>query len=191
MNKVKLGPRTLVYPMPVFIIGTVVDGKPNFMTVAWSGICDGEPPMIEIAIRPSRHTLKGIDQNQTFSVNIPSVKQVKEADFCGIESGDKVDKVAVCKFKLFYGKLTSAPLIEQCPVNLECKVVQRLTLGSHVVFVGQIEEVHVSGDCLTDGKPDARKIQPLIFTPEPSSGYYALGDFVAKPFKCGLELRKK
>lgn len=191
MSKVKLGPRALVYPMPVLLIGTVVDGKPNFMTVAWSGICDGDPPMLEIGVRPSRHTLKGIDQNKVFSVNVPSAKQVKEADFCGIESGAEVDKVAICKFKLFYGKSANAPLIEQCPLNLECKVVHRLALGSHIIVIGQIEEVHVSEDCLTDGKPDVRKVRPLIFTPEPSRGYYAFGDFVAQPFKCGLDLRPK
>ena len=77
MGKVALGPQTLVYPMPAMLVGADVDAKPNFMTVAWGGIACGDPPMISVAIRHVRHTLKGIRQNQTFSVNIPSVEQVK------------------------------------------------------------------------------------------------------------------
>ncbi len=121
MGKVALGPQTLVYPMPAMLVGADVDGKPNFMAVAWGGIACSDPPMISVAIRHVRHTLKGVKQNQTFSVNIPSVEQVKETDYCGMVSGSKADKVRACRFKVFYGKLGNAPLIEQCPVNLECK----------------------------------------------------------------------
>ena len=90
---------------------------------------------------------------------------------------------------MFYGKLGNAPLIEQCPVNLECKVLHTLELGSHSLFVGQVEEVHISESCLTDGKPDVDKVKPLIYTPEPSRQYRAFGDVVAKAFNIGKELR--
>ncbi len=131
MSKVLLGPTTLVLPTPAFLIGSSVDGKPNFMAAAWSGVVNSDPPMISVAIRPGRHTHRGISQNSAFSVNVPSVDLTRETDYCGIRSGAKVDKVAVCKFKIFYGKLATAPLIEQCPLNLECRVVQTLELGSH------------------------------------------------------------
>lgn len=80
MGKALMGPQTLVYPMPALLVGANVDGKPNFMVVAWGGIANGEPPMISVAIRHQRYTLKGIRQNMTFSVNIPSVDLVKETD---------------------------------------------------------------------------------------------------------------
>ncbi len=121
MTKQLLGPTTLIYPMPVLLVGSNVNNKPNIMAAAWGGIANSEPPMISVAIRPRRYTMKGILENITFSVNIPSVDQIKEADYCGIVSGVKSDKVAACNFKIFYGKLGNAPLIEQCPVNLECK----------------------------------------------------------------------
>jgi len=191
MGKVTLGPQPFIYPMPVLLIGAKVDDKPNFMTAAWGGIANGAPPMVSVAIRPRRYTHRGIRQNWAFSINIPSVDMVKEADFCGITSGSRVDKVDACKFDVFYGKLDSVPLIEQCPVNLECKVVQMLDLGSHSLVVGQVEEIHVSEDCLTDGQPDVRKVKPFIFTTVPDQNYRAFGDVLAKAFNIGKEIRSE
>jgi len=185
MSKILMGPQTLIYPMPTILVGANVDDKPNFMTVAWCGIANGEPPMISVAIRHQRYTLRGIRQNLTFSVNIPSVDLVKEVDYCGLTSGSKVNKVEACRFKVFYGKLNSAPLIEQCSVNLECKVVHILDLGSHSLIVGRVEETHVSESCLTNGKPDVNKIRPFIFTTEPASQYQAFGEVIAKAFSIG------
>ena len=160
MNKILLGLTTSIYPMSTLLVRANVDGKPNFMAVAWGGIAGSTPLMISVAIRHSRYTLIGIRQNMTFSVNIPSIDFVKEADYCGLVSGAKINKVKVCKFKVFYGKLNNAPLIEQCPVNRECKVEHILDLGSHVLFIGRVEETHVSEICLTDAKPDVNKIKP-------------------------------
>ena len=160
MNKILLGLTTSIYPMSTLLVRANVDGKPNFMAVAWGGIAGSTPLMISVAIRHSRYTLIGIRQNMTFSVNIPSIDFVKEADYCGLVSGAKINKVKVCKFEVFYGKLNNAPLIEQCPVNLECKVEHILDLGSHVLFIGRVEETHVSEICLTDAKPDVNKIKP-------------------------------
>jgi len=186
MAKVTVENKTLVYPMPAFLIGAIVDGRPNFMTAAWSGIAGGTPPMITVALQHHR-SLKGIKQNMTFSVNVPSVDQVKETDYCGIVSGSKADKVADCHFKMFYGKLETAPMIEQCPVNLECKVVHILDVGSHELIVGRIEETYISEDCLTDGKPDVNKIKPIIYVTQ-SSRYRALGEVVASAYTIGREL---
>lgn len=190
MSKIALGPKTLIYPMPVLLIGANVDDKPNFMAAAWCGIVNSDPPMISVGIQPRRHTHKGIRQNMTFSVNVPSVDLVKEADYCGVASGSKIDKVKVCQFSVFYGKLVNAPLIEQCPVNLECKVMHILDLGSHSLVVGRIEETYVSENCLTEGKPDVDKIKPLIYTAE-SRQYHALGEIVSKAHSVGRELRDR
>ena len=191
MGKILMGPQTLIYPMPVLLIGSKVDAKPNFMAVAWGGIANGEPPMISVAIRHSRYTYRGIRQNLTFSVNIPASAMVREADYCGITSGSEVNKVEVCRFKVFYGKLGNAPLIEQCPINLECKVMHILDLGSHALVVGRIEETHVSESCLTDGKPDVNKIKPMSYIMSPATQYQALGEVLAEAFSIGNELKRR
>ncbi|MFC2038784.1 flavin reductase family protein [Chloroflexota bacterium] len=190
MNKVTIENKTSVFPMPAFIIGANVDGKANFMTAAWSGIAGGSPPIITVGIRPSRYTLTGIKQNMTFSVNVPSVDIAIEADYCGIDSGRDVDKAAVCKFDVFYGKVDTAPMIEQCPVNLECVVVHMLDVGSHILVVGRIQETFVTEECLTNGKPDVDKINPICFVGgEPDRHYRTLGENIGKAFGIGLELR--
>ena len=189
MKKVAMGPQTLIYPMPATLVGANVNGKSNFMTVAWCGIANSEPPMISVALRHNRYTLKGIRDKLTFSVNIPSRDLVKETDYCGIISGSKVNKAEVCHFKVFYGKLSDAPLIEQCPINLECKVVHILDLGSHSLVIGRIEETYVSENCLTEGKPDVNKIKPFAYIPTTTQQYQALGEVVAKAFSIGKELK--
>jgi len=188
MAKQLLGPQTLVYPMPALLLGANVEGRPNFMTVAWGGIACGESPMLSVAIRHARHTLKGIRQNMTFSANVPSASQAKEADYCGIVSGSKADKARACGFKVFYGKLESAPLIEQCPVNLECRVVHILDLGSHSLVIGRIEETHVSEECLVNGKPDVVKINPLTYVTSPAARYQGLGEIIGPAFRMGREM---
>lgn len=188
MDKIQMGPQTLIYPMPAMLVGANVDGQPNFMAVAWGGIACGEPPMLSAAIHHRRYTLKGIHQNMTFSANIPSVDQSKEVDYCGIVSGSKAGKAEACHFKVFYGKLGNAPLIEQCPVNLECRVIHILDLGSHSLVIGKIEETHVSEDCLTKGKPDAAKIKPLTYVTSPAAQYQGLGEVIAKAFSVGRQL---
>jgi len=188
MGKITLGPQRLMYPRPALLVGASVDGRPNFMTVGGGGVANGEPPMISVPIRHRRYTLKGILQNWTFSINTPSVDLVKETDYCGMVSGSDVDKVETCNFKVFYGHLGSAPLIEQCPVALECKVVHVLNLGSHCLVIGQVEESYVSEDCLTDGKPDATKINAIIYSLEQQL-YLAFGQVIARAFSVGKELK--
>ncbi|MFC1861579.1 flavin reductase family protein, partial [Chloroflexota bacterium] len=118
MGKVPMGPSTLIHPTPVFLIGANVHDKPNFMTEAWYGIANSDPPsMISVAIRHQRYTLTGIRQNSAFSVNVPSTDVVKETDYCGMVSGSNFNKVEICRFIVFYGKMNNAPLIEQCPIN--------------------------------------------------------------------------
>ncbi len=189
MGKVQLGPQTTIFPLPAFLIGANVDGKPNFMTAAWCGIACSEPPMTSVGIRPTRYTFKGVKQNETFSVNIPSVDMARETDYCGITPGSKINKAQICGFKVFYGKLGSAPLIEQCPINLECKVVNAVELGSHYLFIGRIEETYISDSCLTDGKPDVNKIKPFVYSLPRQ--YQALGEVVAQAYNIGKELRAK
>lgn len=190
MSKTLLGPQPLISPMPALLIGANVNGKPNFTAVAYCGIVSSQPPMMAVSLRHARHTLKGIIQNMTFSVNVPSTDIARETDYCGIVSGSEYDKVKACKFKIFHGKLESAPLIEQCPINLECKVKHIIDLGNNALVIGSIEETHVSSDCLTDGKPDASKFKPISYIANPIPRYQGLGDIIGNAFTIGKELKK-
>jgi len=190
MAKVAIGARTLLYPLPTVLVGASVDGKPNFSAYAWCGIVNSRPPMLSVAFQHQRHTLKGVKQNGTFSVNIPSVDLVKETDYCGLVSGRDTDKVADCKFEIFYGKLNSAPLIKECPLNLECNALHILNLGSHEMVVGQIEEVHATDSCLTDGEPDVNKIKPFLWVTRPTNQYCEFGKPVGEAFSIGKQIKE-
>ena len=182
MKKVRLGASTMLFPMPAVLVGVNVEDKPNFITVAWSGIACGEPPTVSIALRQVRFSLKGIKEHGEFSINIPTTEMVKEVDYCGLYSGDKVDKSNI--FNLFEGKETKAPLIKNCPINLECKMVHLINLGTHTLVIGHILETHISDDCLHKGKPVPEKINPLIYAPGIRE-YYGLGPLIGKAFKVG------
>jgi flavin reductase (DIM6/NTAB) family NADH-FMN oxidoreductase RutF len=192
MAKTKLeanaGPLPILGFYPTVLIGVDVDGKPDFTTVAWTGVAASVPPSITIALQHHRHSLKGVRQNMSFSVNIPSAGLVKETDYCGLASGARVDKAADCGFSVFYGKLKKVPLIEQCPINHACEVVQILNLGSHELIVGRIVETHVSEDCLVDGRPDPAKVNPFLFA---GRGYYGIGEYLGDAFRCGIEINPK
>jgi len=181
MKKVELESRVLLCTAPAVLAGVNINGKPNFLTIGLCGGVNSNPPMLSVSIRPQRYSIKGIFQNREFSVNLPSTGQVKETNYCGIQSGAKVDKVKTCGFTIYYGKLKNAPLIEQCPVNMGCRVEHLLDLGSHWLVIGRVEETFISEDCLTNGRPDVVKIKPLIYTAPPPDHYYSFGSPAGEP----------
>jgi len=189
MNKTKIDIMPLLFPHPTVMVGADVDGKPDFVTVAWITIACGTPPWIAIALNRVRHSLKGIHQTMTFSVNIPGTALVKETDYCGIATGAKTDKAKDCNFKVFYGEVAGAPFIEQCPVNIGCTAEHILKLGSHYLIAGPIKEILVSEDCMTDGKPDASKIDPIIYMTYPAGTYNKVGEFLGPAFRIGKEIK--
>jgi flavin reductase (DIM6/NTAB) family NADH-FMN oxidoreductase RutF len=184
----KKGPLPILGFYPTVMIGVDVEDKPDFTTVAWTGVAASVPPSVTIALQHHRHSLKGVRQHMVFSINIPSAEQVKETDYCGMASGRRVDKAADCRFKVFYGKVKHAPFIEQCPINNSCEVVQILNLGSHELIVGKIVESHVSEECLTNGMLDPAKVNPFFFT---GFGYYTVGQYLGNAFGCGKEINPK
>ena len=185
MNKISLGPKPYTTTMPAVLVGANVEGKPNYMTVAWTGVACMEPPMIAIAINKMRYTEKGIIENKTFSVNIPAAKNSLELDYCGTVSGSKVDKSTV--FESFYGKLKTAPLISEFPINIECELRHTLELGSHNLHVGEVIDVHVANECMTEGVPDINKIDPIVYT---GQNYCHIGEIVGKSFSIGKGYKK-
>jgi flavin reductase (DIM6/NTAB) family NADH-FMN oxidoreductase RutF len=191
MAKKMINPQPLICTTPTVLVGALVENKPNFMAVAWCGVANSTPPMVSVAIRPQRYTFRGILKTREFSVNVPSVDLVKEADYCGMVSGAKVDKVAVCGFKIFYGTLKNAPLIDQCPVNLACKVVHIIELGTHQLVIGKVEETHVTDTCLNDGRPDFKQIKPFVYAAGVPANYYAFGKNLGRAFRVGRSLEYK
>jgi flavin reductase (DIM6/NTAB) family NADH-FMN oxidoreductase RutF len=189
MSKVKMGPRRLLYPMPATLVGANVEGKPNYLTIAWCGIVQSEPPMISVALRKGRYTSPGIKQNGTFSVNIASAEMATVVDWVGTKSGHKVDKSGV--FTTFYGDLKTAPMIQEAPINMECRLFKIIDLeGTHELFIGEIIQCYASEECLTDGEPDADKIDPLVYTTGDSE-YRRLGEVIAKAFEVGKQYKRK
>ena len=190
MKKVKKGPQTWMFPLPALLIGAMVEGKPNFMTAAWGSIANAEPPMVCVAIRRSRHTRKGIEVGGGLTVNVPSAAQAREVDFCGIESGSKADKIARCGFTVSDCGATGAPMVEECPVNLECKIDQIVELGTHSLVIASILETYISEDCITEGNVDLAKVDPLVYLTGPARRYVHAGAPAGDAFSVGLSLRK-
>ncbi|MDR3265911.1 MAG: flavin reductase family protein [Synergistaceae bacterium] len=185
--KKNLGPKLGIYPTPVVVVGTFDGtGKPNLVTLAWTGICCSEPPMVQISVRKSRHTHAAIVERKVFSVNIPSMKYVVETDYCGIVSGKDVNKFEVAKLTPVRGELTDAPLILEFPVSMECRLVHTLELGSHDMFVGEIVATWVEADIASETKVDAQKIDPLAFML--NGEYRGLSDLLVPGFTTGKKL---
>jgi len=184
MSMKKMGARHFVYPQPAALVGANVDGKPNYLVVAWCGVMQATPPLVYVSIRKERHTLPGIRENGTFSLCIPSCDLVDRTDYCGIKSGADTDKSGV--FSNFYGETGTAPMIEECPVCMECKVTREIDFeGTHIVFVGEIIESYVNEDVLDGSKPDPLKVDPMIFSTD--GNYWSLGENKGRAYRSGLD----
>jgi flavin reductase (DIM6/NTAB) family NADH-FMN oxidoreductase RutF len=189
MEKMKMGAKTLLYPMPIVIMGANVEGKVNYMSAAWCSIVEENPPMIMVASNKSHHTNRGIKENGTFSINIPSEEMVISTDYVGIRSGKNTDKSTV--FDNFYGELLTAPMIDQCPINLECRLIKTIDLDtSHEIFIGKIEETYVNNNCITNTFPDIKKIKPIVFS-NGDANYWSVGELLGKAFRIGKEHKTK
>jgi flavin reductase (DIM6/NTAB) family NADH-FMN oxidoreductase RutF len=179
MSKVNLKPTTAMFPLPVMLI-TCVDaaGKPNIITLAWVGMVNSDPPMVSISIRPGRYSHGLVKASQEFVVNIPSEEMIRKVDLCGVVSGRDVDKFSETGFTSVQAQEVSAPLIEECPVNLECEVKRIIPLGSHDLFLGEIVAIHIDDTVLKEkGRVDIAKALPLAYCAG-AHEYWSLGEMV-------------
>ena len=184
--KTELGCKNCLYPLPTTLVGANVNGKPNFITIAHVGIVN--PQAITLGINKIHYTNAGIKENETFSVNVPSSNLVKETDYCGLVSGKTTDKSKL--FKIFYGKLETAPMIEECPVTMECKLIKTVDFPNHDLFVGEVVSTYCDEAVIKDGEVDMTKVQPILFVLH-DNGYYSLGDKFANAWDVGKELKEK
>jgi flavin reductase (DIM6/NTAB) family NADH-FMN oxidoreductase RutF len=180
----RLEPGPIILPMPVVLVGADVHGKPNFMTAAFVGLINMKPPMIACGLSPSHRTCDGIVTNQAFSICIPTSDMVKVVDWCGIASGHKEDKSDV--FTVFRGDTPAVPMIEECALCAECRLVQATPYGVDTLYVAEIVGVHAKEEFLVNGRVDWAKVSPLLFT-FPDSSYWKLGDRVASAWKIGRD----
>ncbi len=187
MEKQQIGNNFFI-PMPVVLVGTQVKGKDNFMAVGWCARVNGNPPMIACGIANNHYTPKGMTAAKTFSVNIPSSDLLEKTDYCGIVSGEKTDKSKV--FDVFYGSLKTAPMIKECPVNLECRLVQTVSLPTHGLYIGEIVGAYADGRVIRDKKPDFPEIDPLFLT-MPDNRYWTLGRYVGDAWSAGKKLKQE
>ena len=187
MGKINLGANAYIYPMPVTLVGAMVEGRANFMAVGWVMRVNRQPPLLAVALNKAHYTPEGIRAQRTFSVNFPGADLMEKADYCGLVSGHKVDKSGL--FRVFFGELKSAPLIEECPLGLECRVFDVVELPANDLFIGEIVAAYADEDCLTDGRPDILKINPLMLT-MPDNNYWTVGDHAGRAWEVGKKLKK-
>jgi flavin reductase (DIM6/NTAB) family NADH-FMN oxidoreductase RutF len=187
--KKDLGPANALYPSLTTIVGTVVDGRPNFLAIAHVGIMNhGQPQYLSFGINKSHYSNKGIHEHKEFSVNIPSENLMVETDYVGIVTGKNTDKSNV--FELFTGELQYAPIIKGCPVAMECWLQQVVDFPTHEVFVGEVVKTWADEAVLTDkGKIDPAKVRPLLFDMGTLS-YYGLGPVLGGCWNVGKKLKK-
>ncbi|QGU95312.1 flavin reductase family protein [Clostridium bovifaecis] len=188
MKKKTFKGSAMLNPVPaVLITSKNNEGKVNVFTVGWIGTACTRPPIISVAIRPERLSYEYIKESSEFVVNLPSKNLVKAVDFCGVKSGRTLDKVKELKFNLAESEDISVPYIDDCPITLECKVKDIISLGSHDLFLGEVLSVHVEESLIDEkGKIHYDKANLICY----SHGEYfglskdALGSF-------GYSVRKK
>jgi flavin reductase (DIM6/NTAB) family NADH-FMN oxidoreductase RutF len=188
VDKVEMSAQDLTPVRPIFIVGANVGGRANFMNVGGGGSVSFNPPMIALPIQPHRYTLKGILENKTLSVNIPVVSLVREADYTGIVSGADRDKAKDCNFEVFYGKLKTAPMISQCPLNMECSLMHVLSSNSHAIVMGRIEASYISAEYVKEGKLSLGDMNPLQWIPN-KGDYIGVGNAVGKVRAIGKDIK--
>lgn len=194
MSKKDLKLHSVVAPTPTIVAAAYDEnGRPDVCTLAFFAICSHVPPCVMIAINATlkRKTLQSILKSGAFTVGYPSADQVREADYFGVESGYNADKLKNAGFTAAEGRAVHAPVINEIPLSLECKVVHTVTVGSHTQIIGEIKNIQAEESILNEnGKILLDKLKPIIYDEE-EFVYYGLGERVAYAFKTGAAFKKE
>lgn len=175
MSKQVWKPGNMLYPLPAVMVSTAdKKGESNIITVAWTGTVCTDPAMLYISVRPERYSYHMLRESGEFVVNLTTGKLAKATDWCGVRSGRDVDKWK--EMHLTRGKakaLSYAPIIEECPVNIECKVMEVRELGSHHMFLAKVEAVQVDEAYLNEnGKFELNQTGLIVYS---HGEYFTLG----------------
>ncbi len=188
--KRRLGPTERLYPMPTPLIVGGSGDRVGVMAVAWIAIAGSTPSSIMMAVRSTRHTLALIRETGEFTVNVPSVKLAEAVDYCGIVSGRNTDKFADTGLTPVPGAVVATPIVTECPLNLECRVLQEIPNGEYVIVIGEIVETQVDEEIMDEaGRIDVDALDPLVYMPS-TREYRGLTGKVADAFKIGRRVTK-
>ncbi len=174
-------------PWTQTLLGTHVDWRVNFMALDWLTRVNFQPAMLGICVNKGHASNAAIRKTGEWSINIPTVDMVARTDYCGIVSGSKADKSKL--FEVFYGELKQAPLITECPLALECRLVQTVELPTNTFFIGEIVNIYFEEKYLENGKPDVKKIRPFLLT-MPDNRFWAVGEQVGNAWKDGVKYQE-
>lgn len=181
-------PGTLIYPLPAVLVSCGSDeSEYNIFTVAWTGTICTNPPMCYISVRPSRHSYPIIKKNMEFVINLTTTAMARATDWCGVRSGKDYNKFE--EMKLTPGKcsIVSAPLIEESPLCIECRVKEIMSLGSHEMFIADVVNIRVDDKYMQpDGKFDLAASGLLVYS---HGEYFNLGSKIGK-FGWSVEKKK-
>lgn len=189
-KEVKLS--SVAFPTPVYIVGTYnEDGTANAMNAAWGGICASEPPSIMVAVRPGRKTYENIMNKKAFTINFPNEALMEVSDYIGLVSGRKENKIEKAGLKIEKGEEVNAPILTDYPVSLECSLTDKLEVGSHMLFIGEIKRVLADEEVLDENERiDVEKVGAIGYDPA-GSNYILTNKVVGKAFKIGIGLLRE
>lgn len=191
--KIKLGPQRLLFPLPTVLVVTGNMTKANIVTIAWISVLSSKPPTIGISVGTKGLSGTLIRENGNFSVNIATAEIMKESDFCGITSGKDTDKFKKTGLTKTPSAIIESPIIQQCPLNLECKLVESRIIGTTNHFVGEVVETHIDESKIKDPENlssiDVSAFNPLVYI----SGvreYRELGQKIGDAYQIGKEINQ-
>ena len=175
--KIERKPSTALLPTPVVLLSVTGEGEtPNMITLAWVGTASSSPPMLSVAIRPTRYSYGLVNAAREFVVNIPRADQVARVDLAGVWSGRDHDKFRELGFTAQPAKHVAAPLIGECPINIECVVRHQLALGAHDLFVAEIVAVHYDEELLdAHGHVQVAQLPAMAYA---EGEYWSLGKLI-------------
>ncbi len=190
MEKIKAGSFNPLPIVPIVLVGANVNGKPNYMAVGFVGGVNVRPAIVCVSLNKVHHTPKGILENGTFSINVPSADYVIETDYCGLVSGKTTDKSNI--FTTFYGELETAPMIEEFPIVCECKYIdEKIEFAMDIAYFGEVHQVYMSEDVVAgDKKIDITKANPIIYSGIENQ-YRTIGENVGQGWSIGKNYKPK
>lgn len=164
MTKRAMKPGTLLSPLPAVMVSCGEGDEANIITIAWTGIINSDPPMTYISVRKSRYSHRLISQSGEFVINLTTEPLAFATDYCGVKSGREINKFKETGLTPVKGQAVSCPMIEESPVNLECKVKEVHSYPSHDMFVAEIVAMNVDEEIISDkGKILLEEVGLLAF----------------------------
>ena len=189
MQKRRLGPCVTFFPQPTTLISTRSEaGEVNLMTASWAGIVSKTPPTMAVSLNQGRQTYENIRATGMFGVNGVPSSLVLEADLCGVRSGRDLDKLEACHLDVEEGSVLPVPLLQQSPLNVECRFDREIEIGDYRLILGEIVEIHaVEAAFDEDGTIDATVFDPLVYLGGVRE-YWSLGERCGVAYRDGLKL---